>query len=77
MIKLYTQAMAFLATYKNDERGVTAIEYGLIAVAMAAMLTVAFNYTGSGDATVVDAVNSAFKKIASTISTVTGKIPAA
>ncbi|PSW07390.1 Flp family type IVb pilin [Photobacterium lipolyticum] len=47
MMKLYTNTMAFLYTYKNDERGVTAIEYGLIGVAMAVALGLAFSDTGS------------------------------
>ncbi|WP_318446177.1 Flp family type IVb pilin [Photobacterium leiognathi] len=33
---------AFFAKFQKDERGVTAIEYGLIAIAMAALLTVVF-----------------------------------
>ncbi|MGR5094673.1 Flp family type IVb pilin [Vibrio maritimus] len=47
MAKLQTKAAAFLNDFKNDERGVTAIEYGLIAAAMAAALTVVFGTDGS------------------------------
>jgi pilus assembly protein Flp/PilA len=47
MAKLQTKAVAFLNDFKNDERGVTAIEYGLIAAAMAAALAVAFGESGS------------------------------
>ncbi|WP_084266935.1 Flp family type IVb pilin [Shewanella marina] len=65
MIKLYSQAMAFLATYKNDERGVTAIEYGLIAVAMAAMLSAVFVYTGTDTGvSLVDRLAGLFSNIA-------------
>ncbi|EAS43288.1 Flp family type IVb pilin [Photobacterium profundum] len=47
MNNLYANTMAFLYTYKNDERGVTAIEYGLIAVAMAVLLGAVFSTQGS------------------------------
>jgi pilus assembly protein Flp/PilA len=39
--KLYVKTSMFLSQFKNDERGVTAIEYGLIAVAMAVLVTTA------------------------------------
>ncbi|WP_133152728.1 Flp family type IVb pilin, partial [Vibrio sp. 10N.261.52.A1] len=39
--KLYVKTTMFLSQFKNDERGVTAIEYGLIAVAMAVLVTTA------------------------------------
>ncbi|MDR9826112.1 Flp family type IVb pilin [Vibrio sp. FNV 38] len=40
--QLYVKATTFLTEFKNDERGVTAIEYGLIGVAMAVALTAIF-----------------------------------
>jgi len=46
--KMYVNVDTFLATYKNDERGVTAIEYGLIGVAMATLLGTVFASGGSG-----------------------------
>ena len=67
--KLYTKADAFFSSYKNDERGVTAIEYGLIAVAMAGLLAVAL----SGDGSFISKLQAAFTKISSTLETVTGK----
>ena len=45
--KAYANVSAFLATYKNDQRGVTAIEYGLIGIAMAAAITTVFSDKGS------------------------------
>lgn len=36
---------AFFSKFQKDQRGVTAIEYGLIAVAMAGVLTYAFTGT--------------------------------
>ena len=44
--KLYVQTSLFLSKFKNDERGVTAIEYGLIAVAMAVLVTTAVGSDG-------------------------------
>lgn len=38
--KLYVDVTNYLNELKNDEQGVTAIEYGLIAVAMAALLAI-------------------------------------
>ncbi|GHA63678.1 Flp family type IVb pilin [Photobacterium aphoticum] len=66
--KLYAKADAFLSSYKNDERGVTAIEYGLIAVAMAGLLAVAL----SGDKSFIVKLQAAYTKIATTLGTVTG-----
>ncbi|MFA0566058.1 Flp family type IVb pilin [Vibrio sp. 10N.222.51.C8] len=40
--KLYVYTTNFIADLRKDERGVTAIEYGLIAIAMAVLLVTAF-----------------------------------
>ncbi|GAL28800.1 Flp pilus assembly protein [Vibrio variabilis] len=63
MAKLQTKAVAFLNDFKNDERGVTAIEYGLIAAAMAAALTVVFGSDGS----IVEPLQNAFNSIVSAL----------
>ncbi|GMQ46359.1 Flp family type IVb pilin [Vibrio sp. 10N] len=47
MTKLYVNAVTLLNEFKRDERGVTAIEYGLIGVAMAVALGVIFSQTGT------------------------------
>ncbi|MEZ8802266.1 Flp family type IVb pilin [Vibrio splendidus] len=65
--KLYVKTSMFLSQFKNDERGVTAIEYGLIGVAMAVLLAAALNSTGF-----IGELKTAFAKIASTIDTSTG-----
>ena len=39
---------AAVKTFVDDEDGVTAIEYGLIAAAMAVAITVAFTLVGDG-----------------------------
>lgn len=59
---LYVKTSMFLSQFKNDERGVTAIEYGLIGVAMAVLVSVAV-----GDGGFITELGSAFGKIADTI----------
>ncbi|WP_318492447.1 Flp family type IVb pilin [Photobacterium leiognathi] len=58
---------AFFAKFQKDERGVTAIEYGLIAIAMAALLTTVFTSTNSIPAK----LGSAFNNISANITTST------
>ncbi|PTQ03844.1 Flp family type IVb pilin [Vibrio sp. ZF 223] len=60
--KLYVKTSMFLSKFKNDERGVTAIEYGLIGVAMAVLVSVA---VGSGG--FITELGNAFDTIADTI----------
>ncbi|MEC6831720.1 Flp family type IVb pilin [Photobacterium toruni] len=55
---------AFFAKFQKDQRGVTAIEYGLIAVAMAAVLTVAF----TGDNTIAGKLKQAYANISTGVS---------
>lgn len=66
--KLYVKTSMFLSQFKNDERGVTAIEYGLIAVAMAGLLLLA---TGSGG--FIDQLKLAFDSITADVAAVTKK----
>jgi len=61
---MYVNTTSFLATYKNDERGVTAIEYGLIGVAMATLLAAVFTTNG----TLLTALKSAFSTIETALS---------
>ncbi|MFA0439127.1 pilus assembly protein [Vibrio sp. 10N.286.49.C2] len=44
--QLYVKASTLMTEFKNDERGVTAIEYGLIAVATATALIAGFSGAG-------------------------------
>ncbi|MFZ3398534.1 Flp family type IVb pilin [Vibrio harveyi] len=62
--KLYVKTAMFLSDFKKDERGVTAIEYGLIAVAMAALVTVAVGPTGF-----IGELKTAFQSVATAIKT--------
>ncbi|BDR12590.1 Flp family type IVb pilin [Vibrio sp. STUT-A11] len=63
--KLYVTASNYLHGLKNDERGVTAIEYGLIAIAMAVMLVAVFY--GSGN--IIEELREGFEKIATALDT--------
>lgn len=49
--KLFVKAQVALANYKNDEQGVTAIEYGLIAAGISIVI-----------ATQVDAIGTAISQ---------------
>ncbi|EGR3029523.1 Flp family type IVb pilin [Vibrio parahaemolyticus] len=62
--KLYVKTNLFLSRFKSDERGVTAIEYGLIGVAMAVLVSVAV-----GDNGFIKELGNAFDTIADTIKT--------
>ncbi|MCG9658721.1 Flp family type IVb pilin [Vibrio mediterranei] len=67
--KLYVKTGLFLSQFKNDQRGVTAIEYGLIGVAMAVALSVALSTSGSDG--FINELKLAFTKIGDTIETST------
>lgn len=41
--KAYIAVTESIRNFKNDQRGVTAIEYGLIAIAMAAFIVLVFS----------------------------------
>ncbi|MGB9096031.1 Flp family type IVb pilin [Erwinia sp.] len=56
----------------KDQRGVTAIEYALIGVAMATLLSVILGNTESG---FLGKLNESFKKIADAIESVTSSNP--
>ena len=60
--KLYVKASMLLSQFKNDERGVTAIEYGLIAVAMAVLVTTAVGADGF-----IGRLEAAFEQVATAI----------
>lgn len=62
--KLYVKTSMFLSKFKNDERGVTAIEYGLIAVAMAVLVTTAVGADGF-----IGKLEAAFTKVGDAITT--------
>lgn len=66
MNKLYVNTVAFFNAFKKDERGVTAIEYGLIGVAMAVMVGAAF----SSDGSIVKNLTDAYGKISTSIESV-------
>ncbi|HHE3586754.1 TPA: Flp family type IVb pilin [Pasteurella multocida] len=65
--KLTTQAYIAvtesICRFKNDERGVTAIEYGLIAVAVAVLIVAAFY----GDDGLVKSLQDKFSKLTESV----------
>ncbi|WP_434528048.1 Flp family type IVb pilin [Vibrio sp. K4] len=67
--KLYVDLTNYLNELKNDEQGVTAIEYGLIGVAMALMLIAVL---GTGNNDFLGALQDAFEKIGSEINSKNG-----
>jgi pilus assembly protein Flp/PilA len=68
MTKLYVNAVTLLNEFKRDERGVTAIEYGLIGVAMAVALAAIL---GTGDDTLLGELIDAFGGITDSLKGVT------
>lgn len=54
---------AFFSKFQKDQRGVTAIEYGLIAIAMAALLTAVFSKDGS----VIDGLRNGYNSISTSL----------
>jgi pilus assembly protein Flp/PilA len=62
---LYVKAKLALEAFKNDERGVTAIEYAIIGVAISAIVLAIFNGTGTG--TLQGALSGAMAKITASI----------
>ncbi|MGR5501304.1 Flp family type IVb pilin [Vibrio sp. DNB22_10_4] len=68
MTKLYVNAVTLLNEFKRDERGVTAIEYGLIGVAMAVALATVL---GSTDGQFLQELKDAFTGIAGKLTAAT------
>lgn len=68
MTRLYVNTQLKLEGFVKDNRGVTAIEYALIGVAMATLLAAVFGDQNSG---FLGALNDAFKAIMSSIQSVT------
>lgn len=67
LTKAYVSASNFFHSFKNDERGVTAIEYGLIAVAMAVLVSAAVGEQGF-----IGQLKTAFGTVADKIQNVNG-----
>ncbi|WP_018298225.1 Flp family type IVb pilin [Fangia hongkongensis] len=65
LLNLYCKAAAAFMSFKNDQRGVTAIEYGLIAIAMAILIITYFSFSGSSS--IVKQLNDGFSKVTSNL----------
>ena len=72
LTKIYCQLAALLCALKNDQRGVTSIEYAVVGVAIAALVAGVFSGT---DAPLAQALREAFDAIADTINGVSGFDP--
>ncbi|OON42230.1 pilus assembly protein PilA [Izhakiella australiensis] len=68
MTKYYTVGLRHLETFGKDKKGVTAIEYALIGVAMATLLAFILGDQNSG---FLGAIREAFDNIADAIKSVT------
>jgi pilus assembly protein Flp/PilA len=68
MTRLYVNSQLKLEGFVKDNRGVTAIEYALIGVAMATLLAAIFGDRSTG---FLGALNTAFENITSAITGVT------
>lgn len=68
MLGWYCHIQAAINTFGKDKRGVTAIEYALIAVAMATLLAFILGNKSTG---FLGALNDAFKNITDAITSVT------
>ena len=60
-LSTYIKAKLLLDEFKNDERGVTAIEYAVLGVAVAAIVLAVFTATGTGS--LGDALTTGVAKI--------------
>ena len=69
LTKMYANCAAFLHSLKKDERGVTAIEYAIVAVAIAGIVATAFGSNGGLSV----ALTSALSAIATKITGVAGQ----
>lgn len=63
LTKAFVKTQLFIQSFKNDERGVTAIEYAILGVCMSAIVLAVFN----------DALYKALNDAIATISTNIGK----
>ncbi|MCG9748891.1 Flp family type IVb pilin [Vibrio brasiliensis] len=59
--KLFVKAQLVLENYKNDEQGVTAIEYGLIAAGVAVAVGTAAATLGTDLTTIFTKISNALK----------------
>lgn len=65
LTKLYVESSLFLSSLRKDQRGVTAIEYALVAAGIAGVVAVLFS---SGDNTgLAAAIKAAFAKVTKAI----------
>ncbi|WP_026957756.1 Flp family type IVb pilin [Aliagarivorans taiwanensis] len=64
---MFAYIQALMGRFVKDQRGVTAIEYGMIGVAIAVLLGALFTTGGDDGNTVIDAITGAFETITTTL----------
>ncbi len=64
LTKLYVHAKLALENYKNDERGVTAIEYGLIAAGISIVIAALVGDIGTHLTTIFTSIKTELGKVA-------------
>ncbi|MFK0573729.1 Flp family type IVb pilin [Endozoicomonas sp.] len=62
--KLYVESALLLDSLKRDQRGVTAIEYALVAVAISGIVAAVFGGTSGGNQGLQAALEAAFDMVA-------------
>lgn len=65
LLSIFVKAQSLLSNFIKDKKGVTAIEYALIAVAISAML---FIVLGSGDDGLIGKIKTSFQSIQDALS---------
>lgn len=65
-LSTYVKTNFFLEEFKNDERGVTAIEYAIVAVAVATVVAVVFGTDAGG--TLGTVITTLLNKVSTIIS---------
>ena len=72
LTKAYINVTEAARRFKQDQRGVTALEYGLIAVAVAVLIVAVFY--GSGDDGFIAKLQAQFKSLTTTVGTAGEKL---
>ncbi|MDN2483734.1 Flp family type IVb pilin [Vibrio agarivorans] len=75
LTKMFVNAQVALQNLKNDERGVTAIEYAIIGVAISAIVLLVFN--GEDDGGLKGALQGAMETITSNINSADSAVSSA
>lgn len=73
LTEMYVNTRLALESFAKDKRGVTAIEYAIIGVAISAIVLAVFNGAGEGDEGLKGALQGAMDKITTNVNDAAGK----